>query len=201
MSDGKLWEGVHASRNWGFYPNEGLVRYVCKTFRHKETPLTALDLGCGQGASAWFLAREGFTVVGVDQAPSALVKTNVRLANERLTFHPACGTFKHLPFRDETFDLVVDIVSVAHNTCHDIWKIYFEIERVLKPGGKFFALFPTNNCSRLPFMNYGTVSFLEQIEVERLVVNAFKGVQILKQSYELSHGCNVENWVITGARQ
>jgi ubiquinone/menaquinone biosynthesis C-methylase UbiE len=158
-------------------------------------------LGCGQGASAWFLAREGFTVVGVDQAPSALVKANIRLANDWLTFHGAVGTFKHLPFRDETFDLVVDIVSVAHNTCNDIWKIYFEIERVLKPGGKFFALFPTNKCSRLPFINYGTVSFLEQIEVERLVVNAFKDVSILKQSYEIASGRSVENWVVTGRRQ
>jgi ubiquinone/menaquinone biosynthesis C-methylase UbiE len=158
-------------------------------------------LGCGQGASAWFLAREGFEVVGIDQSPSAIAKTNRLLNNSPLTSSGVVGTFKHLPFRDETFDLVADIVSVAHNTREDIWKIYFEVERILKPGGKFFALFPTNNCSRLPFMNYGTVSFLEQIEVERLVVNAFKGVSILKQSYEIATGRNVENWVVTGTRQ
>ncbi len=61
---------------WEGGPRSELVELV-RTGRLE--PCRALDLGCGSGANAVFLAEHGFQVTGVDFAPAALDKAD-RLA-------------------------------------------------------------------------------------------------------------------------
>jgi cyclopropane fatty-acyl-phospholipid synthase-like methyltransferase len=56
---------------WELGPRAELVELV-ETGRLR--PGRAIDLGCGTGANAVFLARHGFEVTGVDFAPAALAK-------------------------------------------------------------------------------------------------------------------------------
>lgn len=50
-------------------PNKALVRHFKKM---AQVPLRVLDVGCGQGRDAVFIARLGHTVVAVDLAPSGI---------------------------------------------------------------------------------------------------------------------------------
>jgi len=49
------------------------------------------------------------------------------------------GNFVRLPWEDRTFDVVIDIQAIVHNTMPVIRSVMSEIARVLKPGGWFFA--------------------------------------------------------------
>jgi 2-polyprenyl-3-methyl-5-hydroxy-6-metoxy-1,4-benzoquinol methylase len=62
------WESFYAEgRRWSGRPNASLVEEVAGL-----APGRALDLGCGQGGDAIWLAQQGWTVTGVDVSATAL---------------------------------------------------------------------------------------------------------------------------------
>lgn len=69
----------------------------------------ALDLGCGTGTNAIFLAQHGFQVVGVDFSARAIAiaRERARRANVAIDFHIADVT--RLDFLQPPFDFVLDI--------------------------------------------------------------------------------------------
>jgi SAM-dependent methyltransferase len=66
--------GAHASL-WSGNPNGNLVAEVSGL-----SPGTALDVGCGEGADAIWLARQGWTVTGVDISTVALKRAAAHAA-------------------------------------------------------------------------------------------------------------------------
>ena len=65
----EYWENRYREngRSWSGRANAALVREITGT-----APGTALDLGCGEGGDALWLAHNGWSVTAVDIAPSAL---------------------------------------------------------------------------------------------------------------------------------
>jgi cyclopropane fatty-acyl-phospholipid synthase-like methyltransferase len=59
----------HFHAPWDIGPREELVALVES---HRIPPGRAIDLGCGAGANAIFLAQHGFNVTGVDFAEAAI---------------------------------------------------------------------------------------------------------------------------------
>ncbi|MTE17881.1 methyltransferase domain-containing protein [Streptomyces sp. TRM43335] len=66
---GEYWEDFYGARDhvWSGRPNVALVRET-----DGLPPGTALDLGCGEGADAIWLARRGWRVTAVDVSGTAL---------------------------------------------------------------------------------------------------------------------------------
>jgi 2-polyprenyl-3-methyl-5-hydroxy-6-metoxy-1,4-benzoquinol methylase len=71
-----------------------------------------LDLGCGTGAASWFIAREGFSVYGIDGSHTAITLLQQRFKKEKLKGEFKVGDFIHLDFKDSFFDAVVDVSSI-----------------------------------------------------------------------------------------
>ncbi len=122
------------------YPNEQLVRFVTPRFQDAFTKhYKALDLGCGVGTQTLFLADAGFDTYAIDGSETA-----IETARKRFEDHTNKAIFEKrnmtdLPFKDATFDLVVDNSSIQHNTVEDIGKILKEVRRVLTPNGLFWS--------------------------------------------------------------
>ena len=142
----KSWDDVFARRAWGRYPPEELVRFMGRRFGTLEdkSGVRVLEVGCGPGANLWFLAREGFTVAGIDGSPTAIRQATERLLEEGLVVPDRepdlrVGNFAKLPWKDGSFDAVIDIEGIAHNERVVICDALAEALRVLKPGGLFFA--------------------------------------------------------------
>jgi SAM-dependent methyltransferase len=141
------WNELFARRpRWSRYPPEELAGFIARTFPAVEQRcgLRALDVGCGPGSNLWFLAREGFTVAGIDGSANAIDSARERLRAEGLAASLEAadlrvGNFVRLPWEDRTFDVVIDIQAIVHNTMPVIRSVMAEIARVLKPGGWFFA--------------------------------------------------------------
>ena len=97
-----------------------------------------LDVGCGLGGSARFLANEyGCRVVGIDLTTEyvqvAQKLTDLVRLNDQCTY--VIGTAIDLPFEDACFDVVW--TEHAQMNIRDKHAFYHEITRVLKPGGRF----------------------------------------------------------------
>src|SRR3989304_5620075 len=60
---------------WDIGPREELVALVASG---RIAPCRAIDLGCGTGANAIYLAQKGFEMTGVDYAAAAVEKARGR---------------------------------------------------------------------------------------------------------------------------
>jgi SAM-dependent methyltransferase len=101
---------------WELGPRPELVELVGTG---RLTPCRALDLGCGTGANAVFLARNGFEVTGVDFSRVALEKAANLAASAGLKVQFVEDDLTALRRPLGTFDLLVDYgslddLSLAH---------------------------------------------------------------------------------------
>jgi len=95
-----------------------------------------LEVGCGTGANACYLAEKyGCTVVGVDIAEHMVQQATRRAAElglaDRATFN--VGDAYHLDFPDATFDAVI---TVFVSQFLDPAEAFPEFSRVLRDGGR-----------------------------------------------------------------
>jgi SAM-dependent methyltransferase len=135
------WDEIFRRHEWGRYPPEELIRFIAEHFYAAEprSGVSILEVGCGPGANIWYLAREGFTVCGIDGSSVAIGRARERLAREGLVARLETGDIMHLPYADGSFDAVIDIECIYANSLADSRVILGEISRVLKPGGWFFS--------------------------------------------------------------
>lgn len=88
-----------------------------------------LDVGCGAGANLRLLSDLGLPgVTGLD-----LNRASIRFCREKGLGEIEQGDLKHLPFADESFDLVL-ATDVLEHVDEDLCAVE-EIRRVLRPGG------------------------------------------------------------------
>ncbi len=95
-----------------------------------------LDLGCGTGKHAVFLAEKGFSVQATDLSPAGLEiaerkARSLGLDNVRFSQHD----MKVVPFPNESFDAVICTWTIYHGTVKNIQDALAEIHRVLRPRG------------------------------------------------------------------
>ncbi|HEY4934472.1 MAG TPA: class I SAM-dependent methyltransferase [Terriglobales bacterium] len=145
MVPDQVWEHIFSTREWGKYPPEHVVRFIARSF-YRDTDRSAvrlLEIGCGPGANVWFMAREGFRVSGIDCSATAIRKAGERLAKEGLSADLCMGDNAALPWPDNTFDGVLENVSLYCNGSDSIRAALGEVRRVLKPGAPFQSSFFT----------------------------------------------------------
>ena len=138
---GPVWESIYSEgKALNRYPFDQVVSFLYRNFdRHKPRAETRLlEIGCGAGNNLWFAAREGFTVSGVDGSPSAVEFAKKRFADEGLKGDLRVTDFIDLPFKDGSFDFVIDRAALTCSGTSAAQKTVAEVRRVLAPGGKFF---------------------------------------------------------------
>ena len=140
-----VWEDIFASREWGKYPSEDLIRFVARNFykAHDRSAVRLLEVGCGPVANLWYLTREGFSFVGIDGSQSAIDKAASRLDAEcpgwRARGELRVGDIASLPYDAASFDGVIDNEAVYCNSFDIARDIYVVSARVLKTGGRLYS--------------------------------------------------------------
>ena len=98
---------------------------------------TDIDLGCGPGQVAAFLAVHGVQTIGVDLSPG-MVATAQQL-------HPSLdvrvGDMRDLDVDDESLAGVVAFYSIIHIPRDEVREVLAELLRVLRPGGLLLLAF------------------------------------------------------------
>ncbi len=88
----------------------------------------ALDLACGDGRNALFLARRGFVVDAVDLAYAALRHLAVRARREGVAVHSIQADLERWPLPDSRYGIVV-------NTRYLQRSLFASMRRAVAPGG------------------------------------------------------------------
>jgi len=102
----------------------------------------AVDIGCGNGRNAVYLANKGVDVIALDFSTEAVAQTKRRVAQSSVS-----GSVEVLlsditvgiPVADNSIDLVVDSYFSCHLIGKSILNNYFsQVRRVIKSDGFFF---------------------------------------------------------------
>jgi ubiquinone/menaquinone biosynthesis C-methylase UbiE len=106
--------------------------------------LAVLDAGCAAGWYSEQFIKLGSQVTAVDLSPAMVEACKRRVGNEAEVF--TCDLVETLPFKDETFNLIVSSLTLHYI---DDWVPTFrEFHRIMKPGGQL--IFSVHH----PFMDF-----------------------------------------------
>lgn len=132
------WEERYRDRErvWSGAPNATLVDVVAGL-----TPGRALDLGCGEGADAIWLAEQGWAVTGVDISPTAVERARAAAAERGLD--ASSVRFDVADLGDWTHDGPVELVTASflHSTVElPRVQILREAAQHVVPGGHLLVV-------------------------------------------------------------
>lgn len=130
------WNERYSTRGmvWGTEPNRFLAEFAAGL-----SPRRVLDLGCGQGRNAVWLAKQGHTVTGVDQSEVGIGQSR-RLADQQgapadFVLADLAGGWTPPP---ECFDLVV--LSYLQLPPGPRRTVHAKAAAALAPGGDLFLI-------------------------------------------------------------
>ena len=114
---------------------ESLEQELVLKFAGPLSGKAVLDVGCGDGTlTAEFHRKGALFVVGCDSDPHMMAKATARTMAERDAMSYLLGRAEHLPFRDQSFDVVTAITVLCFVEQRS--RAVEEMARVLKPGGR-----------------------------------------------------------------
>jgi SAM-dependent methyltransferase len=139
--NGAWWNGFYQDRAkpcplFVASPDESLVQW---TRDGTVRPGRAIDLGCGHGRNAVFLAREGFAVEAVDYSQAAIDWAQERVAQAGVPVSLLRANVFDLELEPGAYDLVYDSGCFHHIPPHRRAQYVEVVVEALKPGG-FFGL-------------------------------------------------------------
>jgi len=98
-----------------------------------------VDMGCGTGGVSLYLAKSCKKLYAIDISPKMIELCNSKIAKEKINnVFPICSGFLSYKHNGEPVDVVISNAVLHH--LPDFWKLVAlkKINKILKPGGKFF---------------------------------------------------------------
>ena len=134
------WQGKYLSGDtpWDSgLPSRELQRVLAE---RQLAPGRALELGCGTGTNAIFLARQGFHVTAVDCAPLALERARSKAATAGVTIDWHEADVQHFGAGFEPFDFIFD--RGCYHCCRrvDLAGYLATLRNVTRPGTVYLSL-------------------------------------------------------------
>lgn len=135
-----FWDKIAKQRVYAAFDNEEYESIIDEVWGSDMSGLTIADIGSASGVSAALFAARGASVIGIEIAPDLVTQAKELWSeyNERLDFK--VGDAEHLDLSDSSVDAVFFGGVLHHIPLLD--KVYAEVYRVLKPGGKIIAIEP-----------------------------------------------------------
>lgn len=115
------------------------MRRIALDLAHLQSGDKVLDVGCGTGTLA-IEAQERVgaagRATGIDPGVQQIARARSKAAARHLPVDFRVGVIEHLPFPDQTFDVVLSAIMMHHLPDDLKRQGLAEIARVLKPGGR-----------------------------------------------------------------
>ena len=150
------WERLHAqARYCPRYPDEPVVRFALTSFPDRSEAPRALDLGCGAGRHALFLAEEGFETFAVDVSRAGVETAVRRAADRNLDVGVVVAGVDSFELPADFFDAVLCNAVYCYLPMERIAASIERVLRTLRPGGRFLCVTRSDQDWRA---GYGTAT-------------------------------------------
>ena len=133
------WNKIYRfEKNKFISPRQPLQKII--TFFKKNNVKYILDLGCGVGGHSFYLAKNGFKVIGIDISKEAINLARNKFIEEKeydIKFLQH-SMYEKFPFKENFFDAVISLRTINHGTEKQIKYAISEVKRVLRNNGYVF---------------------------------------------------------------
>ena len=130
---GAVWDERYAGIEWPAEPDGTLVELASSL-----EPGRAIDLGCGPGRNAIWLARQGWRVTGVDASAVGLAQAKERADREGLSLELVHADLLRYVPPPANFELVV--VANLHFAPEDRQLFFARATAAVAPGGHLYVV-------------------------------------------------------------
>ena len=160
------------------------LKKITKSFNGKKV----LEAGSGIGEISIDVADRGAKTYLLDISRDALELSKRFIEQRNIKAHYINGDIFHIPFSDDSFDIVWNAGVVEHFQFHDQVSILSEIKRVVRPGGLVVVF---NPFAHAKLYRWGkriaeekkTWEFGEEYPVESMEeIGKASGLQLLEES-------------------
>ena len=141
------WDQILLRKEYHPESPDGIVVDLISILARKRAE-RVLDLGCGAGRHAMYLARSGFKTYGADISDTGLRLTKRRLESRKMEAEIIKCDMKSMPYIQSCFDAVVCVQTIYHQKLKGIQETVSEIHRILKKGGLLLANFHSRRSSK-----------------------------------------------------
>lgn len=131
------WDSGEPSLQLQAVLDEGLVK-----------PSRTLELGCGTGTNAVFLAQRGFDVTAIDVAPLAIQQSQAKADRGKVKVRFLQGDVLKLPDLGPPFAFVFDRGVYHHLRNVDLFGFLQTLNKVTQPGSLYLTLAGNANETR-----------------------------------------------------
>ena len=133
---------------WGTEPADFLEKLIA--VKPPRPGIKVLDIGCGEGKDAVYMAQKGYDVTAFDLTESGIRKT-FRLAAERGTKLKAYTADINDFETDETFDIIYSTGTIQYLADENIPGFFEKIMKMTRPHGlHYFNVFVEKPYLALP---------------------------------------------------
>lgn len=147
-----------------------------------------LDAGCGAGRDLLALRQAGMTAIGLDLSPSLAT-----IARSHSGCEVVVGDLRDPPFEDSSFEGLWAAASLLHLTRTEIPHVLDRLQRLLVPGGSFFASVKAGPAPGQEADDERHFTYFEPDEWRTLLEAA--GFSIVSVSHEASKTGSHDGWV------
>jgi SAM-dependent methyltransferase len=97
-----------------------------------------LDIGCGTGEDAWWLAGQGYAVLGIDESPRMIEAARAKSSRPGLEIEFQCLSVEAFAAQGRKFDAVISNFGALN--CVPLAQWTEIVPRLLNSGGRGFAV-------------------------------------------------------------
>ena len=140
-AEGKIaWAEIHGGEGFEHFASRAFLERTLPRLRFSSSPPTALEIGCGTGPGACFLAAHGYHVDAIDLIPAAIEIARQQARLRGLQIHYAVQDVTVLPHDGPQYDLIVDSYCLQGIvTDADRQAVYAAVRARLKPDGTYLV--------------------------------------------------------------
>ncbi|MDH5719012.1 MAG: class I SAM-dependent methyltransferase [Spirochaetia bacterium] len=156
MKNREVWSRHYESEKSNLeIPDENVVRFLNKYFQKQNNQIRALDLGSGSGRHSRYLQKFNAQVYSYDFSHNILAKMyatdslDIENSNGANKSAGICGVAESLPFKSNSFDLILSWGVLHYLTRDAVSQSISEIYRVLKKKGEILATIRSDKDTHL----------------------------------------------------
>lgn len=138
MVESKAWNWEMVPKDDKYWNSPDQVIYYLKEQWQEKGFKDFLDIGCGFGRHALYMARNNFNVSGFDLSEFSVQTVAEKAEKENLKITLQVSDMLEMPYEDNSFDCALAMNVISHTDTIGFKKILNEIKRILKPGGEVY---------------------------------------------------------------